>query len=184
MRPAALLAGVLLVAAAVAQTPPPGLTMHRTQAGEPDASGWMTAASTEGGFSVRLPLKFNDFTVEESNPQAAALRLFVVGTRSREGIKFTATRVVYRAGAESAQRYFRRFESGQGLAPERITPLVVGERRAVDLVLKRADAVAYQRVVLLGSDLLLMVVESPRAHEETARELATPFFESLVVTPR
>lgn len=169
--------------AAFSQSPPPGMTMHRIQAGEPDDSGWMVAASTEGGFSVRLPLKFNDFTIVESDPKALALRTFVVGTKSQEGIKFTATRIVYRKGAESAKRFFSRFENGKDLGskPERITPLKVGQRRAVDLLLRNASAVSYQRAVLLDSDLLLMIVESPDIHDGTARQFVTPFFDSLVV---
>lgn len=158
--------------------------MHRLQAGEPDASGWMVARSTEGGFSVRLPLKFNDFTFAESDPKAPVLRTFTVGTKSQEGIKFSVTRIVYRKGAESAKYFFSRFERGQdlGATPERITPHEIAERRAVDLVLRRPSDVAYQRVVLLESDLLLMVVESPRSQDATAQQFVSAFFDSLVVS--
>lgn len=168
---------------AFGQALPPGMKLHRVQAGEPDASGWMLAASTEGGFSVRLPLRFNDFTIAESDPKAPVLRSFTVGARSQEGIKFSATRMVYRKGAESARHYFSRFEKGQGLGstPERITPRTFGKWRAVDLLLAKGSDVSYQRVVLLGSDLLLMTVESPRSHDETARQYVTGFFDSLVV---
>jgi hypothetical protein len=179
--PASLLAA-LCATAAFAQALPPGMTMHRVQAGEPDAAGWMAAASTEGRFSVRLPLKFNDFTVAESDPKAPVLRTHVVGSRSQEGIKFSASRLVYRRGAESAQHFFARFEKGQlGTKPERVTPLQVAGKRAVDVVLKSAATVAYQRVVLLDADLLLLVIEAPRSHESTAREYVAPFFDSLSV---
>jgi len=180
---ASLLSATLAISA-IGQTLPPGMTMHRLQAGEPDASGWMLAVSTEGGFSVRLPLKFNDFTIAESDPKSPTARLFVVGTKSQEGIKFTVTRVIYRKGAESAQHFFSRFEKGADLKPERITPQKFGERPAVDLVLRRASDVSYQRAILLDSDLILMIIESPRSHDATAQQLATPFFDSLVVSAR
>ena len=173
-----------LAISAIGQTLPPGMTMHRVQAGEPDTSGWMLASSTEGGFSVRLPLKFNDFTIAESDPKAPTARLFVVGGKSEEGIKLTATRIVYRKGAESAKHFFSRFEKGLDLKPERITPQKVGERPAVDIVLKRASDVGYQRAVLLDSDLILMIIESPRSRDATTQQLATPFFDSLVVSVR
>ena len=180
MRRLALLCGMVFAAAAFAQALPPGMTMHRVQAGEADASGWMVAASTRGGFSVSLPLKFNDFTVAESDPKAAVLHTHVVGSRSQEGIKFSASRLVYRKGAESAKHYFSRFEKGHvGAKPERLESLRIGERRAVDLVLRSASTVAYQRVVLLESDLLLLVLETPHSHESTAREYVAPFFDSL-----
>lgn len=177
---------VMSIFPALCQTLPQGMTMHRVQAGEPDASGWVTAASTEGGFSVRLPLKFNDFSLTEPDPNAPTLRTFTVGAKSQEGIKFSATRIVYRKGAESAKYFFSRFEKGQdlGSTPESLTPHSVGERRTVDLTLKKPSAVAYQRAVLLNSDLLLMIVESPRSHETTAQQLVGPFFDSLVVGTR
>ena len=40
----------------------PTLVMHRQMAGEADADGWYPARSTRGGFSVRLPAQFNDFS--------------------------------------------------------------------------------------------------------------------------
>jgi hypothetical protein len=166
-------------------TPPAGTTIHRFQAGEPDASGWMPATSTEGGFSVRLPLKFNDFTIEESNPSAPTLRLFSVGATSQEKIKFVATRVVYRKGADSARFFFARAEKGEGLAAlERVTPHRIGERRAVDHVLKRASDVAYQRTILLDTDLLMMIIESPRSLDATAQQFVAPFFESLTISAK
>jgi hypothetical protein len=159
--------------------------MHRMQAGEPDAEGWMLAVSTEGGFSVRLPLKFNDFTLE-SEPNDATARIFVVGGKSQEAIRFSATRLTYRKGAEAAGQYFANFEKGQGLdtKPERITPQRVGDRPAVDIVLKRPADVSYQRVVRLQADLLLMVVEAPRDHDATVQPLIGPFFDSLVVSAK
>jgi hypothetical protein len=166
-------------------TLPPGTTMHRFQAGEPDASGWMLATSTEGAFSVRMPIKFNDFTIDESNPSAPTLRLFSVGATSQEKIKFVATRVVYRKGAESAQFFFSRAEKGEGLtALERVTPRRIGERRAVDHVLKRASDVAYQRTILLETDLLMMIIESPRSLDATAQQFVAPFFDSLTTSAK
>jgi hypothetical protein len=163
-------------------TLPPGMTMHRFQAGEPDATGWMLAASTGGAFSVRLPIKFNDFTVDESDPNAAVLRTFAVGATSQERIKFVATRFVYRKGAESAQFFFARAEKGEGLARlERVTPRQVGERRAVDHVLKGPSNVVYQRTVLLDSDLVLMIIEAPRDLDAAAQQFVPPFFDSLVI---
>lgn len=179
-------ASLVLIVPAFGQNVPPGMTMHRVQAGEPDASGWLTAASTEGGFSVRLPLKFNDFTLHEPDPKAPTVRTFTVGAKSQEGIKFSATRIVYRKGAESAKYFFSRFEKGQdlGSTPESVTPHSIGGRRTVDLALKKASAVSYQRAVLLDSDLLLMIVESPRSYDATAHQLAAAFFDSLVVRDR
>jgi hypothetical protein len=162
------------------------MQMHRKQAGEPDASGWMPAASTAGRFSVHLPMKFNDFTVTEKNPGAPAARMHTVGIRSSDRIALLATRIEYRKGAASAREFFARFEKGQGLgtAPESVKPLKLGALRAVDLALKRPAEVSYQRVVLLDADLLMLSVEAPREHDALAQELAARFFDSLKVDPK
>lgn len=179
----ALAAATTVVAA---QPVPPGVTMHRLQAGEPDASGWMLAASTKGGFSVKLPLRFNDFAVADSDPASPTPLVFAVGTKSSEGIKFSATRLTYRKGAQAAQEYFTRFERGADFnpKPERITKHKVGERPAVDLLLGNAASVSYQRAVLLGADLLLLIVEAPREHAALAQQFAQPFFDSLAISAR
>src|SRR5262249_56600818 len=104
---ASLLSATLAVSA-IGQTLPPGMTMHRLQAGEPDASGWMLAASTEGGVSVRLPLKFNDLPNAQADSQSPTALFFVVGDQSLEGVKFTAPPIVYRNGARSSEHYFCR----------------------------------------------------------------------------
>jgi hypothetical protein len=179
---AILLSLPLFLGAAWAQE----MKMHRKQAGEPDQSGWMLAASTEGRFSVRLPLKFNDFTVAEKNPDAPAARTHTVGARSAEKITLQATRIEYRKGAAAAREYFSRFEKGQAQATttESVTPRKVGAQRAVDLVLRKGADVAWQRVVLLDKDLLMLTVDSPKEHEAVSRQLAEKFFDSLQVDPK
>jgi hypothetical protein len=92
----------------------PAMTMHRAQAGELDSSGWTIVRSTEGGFAVRLPLRFNDFTIADSNPDSPTGKMFIVGAKSAEGVKFTATRITYRK-AGGAATYFANIGRGEGL---------------------------------------------------------------------
>lgn len=156
--------------------------MHRKQAGEPDKSGWMPAASTEGRFAVWLPIKFNDFT-SEGDSGSPITRVFTVGARSSDKISFVASRIAYRRGAASAREYFARFEKGLGLGatPEKVAPLKLGRLQAVDLVVKRALDVSYQRVVLLDEDLMLLSVEAPREHDAVVEPVTRVFFDSLMV---
>jgi hypothetical protein len=69
------------------------LKMHRTATGEPDGDGWCSAASTEGGFSVSLPNRFNDFTITAKAKDGVDIRIFVVGTRDKRRVKFTAAAI-------------------------------------------------------------------------------------------
>jgi hypothetical protein len=180
MKSIALLFSLCLLAApAGAQE----MKMHRKQAGEPDKYGWMLARSTEGRFSVRLPLKFNDFTIVEKDPKAPVARSYTVGAKSSESIALTATRVDYRKGAASAKEYFARFEKGEGLAakPESVVPRKMGALRAVDLVVRRPAGVSYQRIVLLDAGLMMMSIEAEQKHEAVMKQFAPPFFDSLEV---
>jgi hypothetical protein len=181
-----LLAAVLIpglwIPSASAQGMPAGMKMHRLQAGEPDSSGWIVAKSTEGRFSVRLPLKFNDFTISETSSDEPVLRTFVVGTKSREGIKFTASRVIYRKGAESARYYFARMQNQDPPAvAERVTRHTVNRMQAADLVMNTPTHSGRMRVVLAEPDLLLMIVEFPHSEKITAEQFVKPFFDSLSI---
>lgn len=94
-----LIAMMLAVAAAMATAcaaPPPSLVMHRQLAGEAGADGWYEARSTKGGFSVRLPAQFNDFSIPASRQDNGHMaELDVVGTKIQDIGKFTATCIRY-----------------------------------------------------------------------------------------
>ena len=169
---------------ALAAEAPRASKMHRTHVGEPDASGQVNAESTDGGFAVRLPARFNDFTIAQSDPTSLVLRTDTIGGVTQQAIKFSANRITYRDGIDAARSLFARMESGQDLGgkPERLFRHRIGRYPALDFMIASASNRAYQRVVLLESDLLLMVVESPRDHVMLAERLATPFFDSLAIS--
>lgn len=74
----------------------PALVMHRQLAGEAGADGWYLARSTKGGFSVRLPAQFNDFSIPASRQDNGHMaELDVVGTKIQDIGKFTATCIRY-----------------------------------------------------------------------------------------
>ncbi|MEZ4599015.1 MAG: hypothetical protein R2940_04415 [Syntrophotaleaceae bacterium] len=68
--------------------------MHRIQSGEIDQSGWSTAESTRGGFSVQLPGKFNDFTIEMLANDGTPIFNHTVGAITAEGVKFGASCII------------------------------------------------------------------------------------------
>jgi len=179
---ATLLAAWLLAGAAAAQD----MQMHRKQAGEVDGTGLMYAESTGGRFSVKMPIRFDDFTVVETNANSPAERSYIIAARSSERITLVATRVVYRKGAEGAKAYFARLERGEGLGakPTRLQPRRAGGLPAVDFELRGSADISYRRAILLQSDLIMLTVETPREHDKTAREMVPTFFESLLADPK
>ncbi len=81
--------------------PQAGTKMHRTGAGEPDATGWCVARSTQGAFSVMLPTAFNDSSVTTPVEAGVAVMTDSVGTVTEHETRFTA----FRARRSDGQMY-------------------------------------------------------------------------------
>lgn len=163
----------------------PRVVMHRDEAGELDATGWAVADSTEGAFSVSLPYRYNDFTLQPADATSAIARTDVVGSRNEDGVKFSASRVVYRGGAEVARRMFRRVAEGDigpGVAARQASRLA--QLPLVDVERRKEGVHLFQRVVLAEPDLITLVVEVPQAVAEEQRPRVATFFASLRVRAR
>lgn len=171
-------------AIAGAEELPAGLRMHRQQAGKPDASGWAEAASSEGAFTVRVPCPFNDFTVDDAAPEAVAVQAFVVGCVRPDGVKFSATRVRYRRGAEDARALFK---SNGETTKWPGAKVVAGKHRGLPVVdVVEAERCVAARFVLAGDDGFALTVEGPSGAPvcQGLPAEAGKFFESLAVRAR
>ena len=160
--------------------------MHRVAAGTLDEAGWTLAKSTEGEFTVKLPLQFNDFTTIENNPAEPVKRTFVVGGERADGARFLAMRVEYRAGAQAAKLHF----VGAKTMMERNGNL--NESKELKFNKMPAwDATSCQlttgcgsvRYVLAGDTIFMLVAEYPVAKREDFRAQLDTFFKSLKYQP-
>jgi hypothetical protein len=154
--------------------------MHRVQAGTPDETGWLTADSTSGRFSVRVPIPFNDFTVEDTDPSSLTRKVEVVGCKSAEGIKFSASRVFYKAQGTSAKQ-FEKMKSGGGLPNANATPAKVGGHEAVDIAFGDSSVKANQRAILVGEEIYVLIIEWPVQQKALAASLVPIFFDSFKI---
>ena len=158
------------------------MTMHRSYVGELDGTGWTTAKSTEGKFSVRLPNIFNDFTVRTKDPASPVERAFVVGT-TLDGIKFMATRITY-SKPDGANTYFNRFLNGGTFpAAKRTTGKFKGYPFAEIITSDDRQGTFYMRALLIQEDVITMTIEEPVAQKGVGAKLTTIFFESLTFDP-
>ncbi len=155
----------------------PGIQMHRVQVGEKDSNGWYPARSTKGSFSVLLPLPFNDFSVP-GDGASAVLRSEVVGGKSTEGIKFSATRIYY-ARDGLAEKYFSNFKSGKVFPGSQTRAIRFKNHDAVDIEASTSTSGSRQRAVLLNGSMILLIVEWPREYESIAKDIAGTFLDSL-----
>lgn len=183
---AALISLILIGPTASAQPLPEGTTIHRKQAGELDASGWTTAASTHGGFSVRLPLKFDDTTTETPINSEIA-KLFIVGGTIIGGTNakkqtFVAMKMQLRQ-KDAPNHFFARIR-GKEVRPGRAVKMHMFQgREAADLTLRSSEAFTYIRYVRLPDGVMMLRAEIPR-RPRTLPPLAKvrKFFDSLRIS--
>ncbi len=153
---------------------PEGATMHRVQAGTRNAQGWYDAQSTEGHFSISLPVPFNDFTVRGKDKNGKGTISYCVGSKSVEGFKFSVTEIPAPVtslaglvqGATNVSDV-RNFKFGGYAAVEYH---IFGDR---------SDAV--MRCVDTAPTMFLLVVEYPPESEAKVKPLIEPFFDSLSI---
>jgi hypothetical protein len=74
------------------------MKMFRIGATAPLTGGWHLATSTEGGFTVELPLPFNDFRVRAKATDGVEIRSHSIGAKSPGLLAWTATCMARRDG--------------------------------------------------------------------------------------
>lgn len=160
------------------------MTMHRRQAGELDGNGWTLAVSTEGKFSVQMPMPFNDFTVTANKSTDAVSRIDVIGSQSEEGIKISATRARFRTAGGGSQQFekIRRIGMWQAGATKPVSFDFNGYP-AVAQQVGNDSSQAYSRTLLVGDDVVTLIIEFPVAHRLVVDKLSRSFFDSLVILP-
>jgi hypothetical protein len=115
------------------------MTLHRVQASDPTGDGWQRARSTEGGFTVEVPLLFNDFRTRAMTTDGVEMRAHSIGGKSPGLLAWSATCSVRRDGKLSPD--------GRKPAPENVQ--VLG-----------SPAKAHQRTVDFDDMSCVLIVEA------------------------
>ena len=160
----------------------PQMEMHRLQATTKDPSGWYVAASTYGSFSVLIPIPFNDFTVTDDDPKYGKFKAHIVGAKSVEGIKFSATETPIIEGRSPTNlaalpEQFRK--PGQTVS-DIDTSLFAGYP-SVSFSVKGLSSGAYMRHVKTPTTLILVILEYPMDQAKTADGFRSVFLSSLKI---
>lgn len=180
-----LVASLLWVFCAMgyAQQLPPGMKMHRVLAGSVDASGWTSAASTEGAFMIDLPCAFNDFTLDDLDEGSKVKRTFTVGCLRADRRKFAANRLQYRSGESEALAIFQKNASGEAWPNARVVKTTFEGMPAVDVEIVEATRCGFLRLVHVPPDNVLMATEAPKETCLGLAAMSRRFFASLRMTP-
>jgi hypothetical protein len=161
---------------------PNGMTIHRIQSGEPEVDGWYSASSTNGAFSVRLPIPFNDFTTPAGADSDA--RCFAIGSKSPEGVSFSAVRLPILKPRNSIHDYLVEFSSkfeSEGVLQEKRF-IEVGGREALDCTVRSGLSGAFFRIIGLSDGSLIMTVGYPAGIDsDIVHKAALKFFASAEI---
>ena len=157
--------------------------MHRQQAGTLDATGWTLAVSTEGDYSVSLPCKFNDYTVDgkESTPEKA--HIYMVGCDRADGVRFSAMRFHF-AKPTDGQQQFDRY-AHEGMLPGAVFHVDTFKGYpSVYSTVAQGGKCAWSRALHVGSELFLMLVEPIQVPCTDLKAVADTYFDSAKVKTR
>jgi hypothetical protein len=164
-----------------AQSLPPGMTLHRLQAGVVDQSGWAMAESTQGAYSAKLPCTFNDFTINDLTGKENVSWTYGIGCRRPDGEKYSVVRVQYRNGEEMAKAFFDRSKDTFAFPGSKRKQLIFQGLPTVEVAVTEPTRCWTMRYLLAGSNVILMVAEAPAAQCRHLRSQVSTFFSSLVV---
>lgn len=172
----------ILIAEATEQQLPSGYRMHRTQAGNLK-DGWTEAHSTEGCFSVSMPMLFNDFTIDISEVSSSVTHTYMVGGVTQDGAKFAACKIAYRDPRNDPKKYFDNYMNIElsGYTVESKTRSEVAGIPAIDIKCSSASIIGYQRIMLLSDSTLLLGVEIPISRMSNYEPKVQRFLDSVHV---
>lgn len=158
----------------------PDVQIHRSQDTTRHSSGWYYGKSTEGQFSILMPLPFADYTVKAKDPNGV-LKMCVIKTVSDEGIKFAATEMNQLKKMEDSALYdilegFRKDPqskvSDESKEPYQGFP-------AITLRWEGKNSAMFGRWVKTEDKLFSVMLEFPLEQEKLAEELSETFLNSL-----
>lgn len=155
---------------------PEGLTNHRKEAPLPDDDGWYSARSTEGCFSVRVPIPFVDQTFKEpADPRGA--KTYSIQARSFLETFFVAEQTDDEDSSPEA--FVKRTKSKHDIGSPRFHDFE--GYRSVDTRMNEYGRCSVSRFVQIGPRHTIKMMFSYGQALAEADEIASKFMDSLVI---
>lgn len=152
--------------------------MHRIQDTTRSQSGWYYGKSTDGNFSVELPIPFNDFTMVVENVHA-----YIVGSKSIEKIKFSVT--------EMNRKKRKRINLNLNrLVPEikepnatisNISKCRTKNFKSIYFELKNNNVGSFIKYIYTKKKIFTLIIEYPITEEQTTLKVKDYFFDSFKI---
>ncbi len=158
----------------------PDIKMHRLQDTTKSASGWYFAKSTEGHFSVLIPIPFNDFTLTMKDAQGEPFKSYTIGGKSPEGISFSITETMMGKNApetklEDIVETFKK----PGNTLSAVNKEIHEGRPAISFLVTRQKDSAYMKYVKTSTSIIIMILGYPSEYQSIVEQFPAPFFANL-----
>ena len=162
---------------AIAQAQQPKLEMHRVGVNADDGSGWHSAVSTKGSFSIRVPIPFNDFTTRDEGTGEVS---HVIGGKSSEGIKFAAIELPVTAKTPAdLGTILKSFSSKPANKVSDVSRSTKDGVEVLSFSVTGSATSAHFRYFRMKSTLYMLSIEFPNAQRELAAATKDGFFGSF-----
>jgi len=155
---------------------------YRIQDTTRDKSGWYFAKSTEGHFSVAIPMPFNDFTVSVEDAKGETVKSYSVGSKTNDGIKFVVTEAPYINGVTdpNLDSLVKGFSTKGNVIENVVNEQIAGFPAVTLFVIRKQDG-AYIAWVKTTNSLITMIIEFPISFKTTIDQYTKTFFYSLKI---
>jgi len=155
---------------------PENVYIHRSQAGVLDDSGWTEAVAMQGSFEVRLPFKFEEWSVFV--PEYDRFVHSIGGTTS-EGIRILVSEFPNFDGVADFNPKTMSSKLLENTAKVRMKHF---KFKGLDVSQARFSAQAVsvvRRYVVVDDTLFILSIESPKDHKRAAKKLESKFLNSF-----
>jgi hypothetical protein len=159
-----------------------GTKMHRVQDTTKDKSGLYYAKSTEGSFSALLPVPFNDFTITENDAKTGIIKVYMIGSKTQEGIKFSISEMPFikKPINPNLDDFLKGFQK-----PENIITNIKRENYknfpSIFFFVEGKTNGAYFKYINTSKSLITMIIEFPLEYKTTIETYTNTFFTSLKI---
>ena len=167
---------VFIQLSSIAQSESP-IKMHRIQDTTKDSSGLFYGKSTEGHFSVLLPIPFNDFTIEGEDAA-----MYIIGSQGQDGIKFSVTEIVKKEKnkAIDLDALLKVFDSPENTI-ENSRKEKIKDAQSISFSVFDKSKGAIIKHVDSKNSIFTMIIEFPIEQRKTVEREFGYFFSSLIL---
>lgn len=153
----------------------PKRIIHRIQDTTLGKSGWYYGKSTDGHFSVELPVPFNDFTLKGDGRFT-----YCIGSISPEGIKFSATEMPNKDKSSKVDLdgMIEKFDDTNTIVSN-IFKSQDNASKSVYFELKNDEAGAFIKYIYSRNRLYALIIEYPANYQKRANEFKERYFLSF-----